>query len=247
MMWLVFALLAAAFQSIVSIFSKKELYKKHAMEFATLNGMYIAAYSIILLFFLQPANSWKVLLIIYAISWNLTILMLLRAKAMRHLDLSVYSPLTNISPLFLIIIAYILLGETLNFIQYMGVFLIIVGAYALEASHHFTSVFEPIKKIFMGKYHMIAIVTLILASFGSALDKLIVSTLAQPLAYICYIWIFNGFNIILIDFFRFRLKDVRADLRSKSWPIAIISLASMISNVFYILAVSMQLISLVIP
>jgi len=247
MLWFIYALIAAVFVSLGSILSKKELFHKHALEFATLRSMCMAIFAIILLFFLDPEISISTLLIIYLISLFATSISFLKTKSLRHLDISIFSPLTNMSPIFLLIFAFFILGEKLSGLQFLGLALMIVGSYTLEVDHNFKNFFTPIKKVIKSKYQLLLLFTLVFMSLGAIIDKYAVTYLLKPLVYLCYMWIFIGFNFIVIDFFKFGLKDVKKDLRKNILPIIAIAFFGIVGNAFYLTALSLQLVTLVVP
>lgn len=247
MLWFLYAVLGAVTISIAGIISKKELFKKHALEFATLKTMFMGIMALVLLFFIRPNVKFSIVILIYLISLGGTLAILLRTKALRHLDLSTFSPLNNISPLFLVVFAFILLGERLEGIQLFGIFLIIAGAYTLEVDHKYKNFFDPFKRMLKKRYHFLLLITLIIVSLLAVADKYMITNHIDAMAYVCYIWIFIGFNFIVIDFFMFRLKDVKADLRKNVFPIIGVGLFTFLSSIFTVLAFSLQIASLVIP
>lgn len=247
MLWFIFALVSAVFTSLSSILSKKELYTKHALEFSTLRSMFTSIFALILLFFLKPDISFGFLAFIYLISLILTAGLLFSSKSLRHLDISTYSPLTNISPVMTLALAFFFLGERISALNFFGIILILIGAYSLEVDPHHKNFLNPFKKMLKSEHYVMLFFSLILLSVVSTFDKLVVINYLHPLVYLCYIWIFNGVNFVIFDFFKFRLKDVKSDLNHNMWPIILVSFLHFVSSFFYILSLSLQFVSLVIP
>ena len=85
-------------------------------------------------------------------------------------ELSIYIPLLSFTPLFSAVYANIILGESLNHFQYVGIFFIILGAYLLYLDK-FSSVTKNQFSLLKNKNFFIVIVVALIWSLTPVLDK----------------------------------------------------------------------------
>jgi len=174
--WFFFALLASILAAASSVMEKKNLMHQHAMEFS-------AGMSVILMLLTTPlwlfadtkALTLQATGIIYIASLIGAVAFLFVAKALRHIAISLTSPFFVFEPLFAAIFAAMLLGESINGLQWVGMGILVVGAYILN-SHEHQNMLEPFKQIFKSKYNKYILFALLLYGFDSILDKKILGT-----------------------------------------------------------------------
>jgi len=202
--WVIFAFLAAIIASATSIVEKRTLLKQHAMEFSSVLAIFVMLISIPFFFIADFAVlSLKAVYLIYAASFFAAIAFLFIAKALRHIAISVTSPFLVFGPLFTAIIAAILLGERLTYLQGLGIIVLIIGAYILE-SHAHENILEPFKHTLKSKYIRYIFLALILYGVSSILDKKIVGApvdngLGVPvLTYLPLVHFFIAINFIVM-------------------------------------------------
>jgi len=134
MEWLFLVLISAIFLASRTIFTKKLLIKNETLP---------------MLFFVSLLSSISMLFFYKSISLDLSlaiyILILLKSvvifigwfciyQVYRKLDISTVSPLRNLSPIFLMILSLIFLGEKALLINYVGIVLLIISA-CLRQNH----------------------------------------------------------------------------------------------------------------
>ena len=85
-------------------------------------------------------------------------------------ELSTYIPLLSFTPLFSTIYANIILGESLNYLQYAGIFFIILGAYLLY-SDKFSSITKKQFSLLKNKNFFMIIIVALIWSLTPVLDK----------------------------------------------------------------------------
>lgn len=183
MPWYGFALTSAAAIALVGLLEKKTLQKEHSLQ-------YVAMFSLVKL---------GLFLLVFGrtVEWTISIpqglLMLVDSvigagaffmitKAIRRLELSTVMPLLSLDAGLTAILAWIFLGEYLNFGQFGGLTLLVLGAYLLELRHFSRdwwrqvklqprAIFRPLTKIWRepgGKY---AVIGVILFSTSSVMDR----------------------------------------------------------------------------
>lgn len=254
--WIIFALLAAIITSAASIAQKKTLIKQHAMEFSSVLALFVLLISIPFFFLADFASlSLKAVYLIYAASFFGSIAFLFVAKALRHMAISITSPFLVFGPLFTAIIAAVVLGERLTFLQGAGIIVLIIGSYILE-SHAHQNILEPFKHILKSKYLRYIFLALLLYAVSSVLDKKILGVSADGglgvpvLTYIPLVHFFLAINFIVMMFlFHDGFKGVSKGIKHNwKWVfvVAVLTVGYRLSQQY---AVSMPgvLISLVIP
>jgi transporter family protein len=136
MEWLLLTLACALFFGLRQVFTKKMLFGEHASEYLSatcLVGFLLSLFFIPWMDFNIPGAVWGLM---YLKCLLLTIGWMLGVKALRHLEISFVIPLTNITPVFLLLWAVLFLGEVPSGLQYGGVGLIIFGQYSVQSSQY---------------------------------------------------------------------------------------------------------------
>jgi drug/metabolite transporter (DMT)-like permease len=94
MSWIIFALLCSVFISISALLQKKILFQEHAIEFCFVVALYNGVLTAPMLLFGDFSNfNIEVFLVILFSGILSAVSFLLSAKAVRHMEVSVSSPL----------------------------------------------------------------------------------------------------------------------------------------------------------
>lgn len=94
---------------------------------------------------------------------------LLTYKAFKISDLSLTAPMTSLTPIFLILTSFLILGEKPSLPGIIGIILIVLGAYVLQRQEK--GFLEPFKHMFKNKGVFYMIIVAILYSFTANYDK----------------------------------------------------------------------------
>lgn len=245
MQWYIFAILAAVLTAASTIVEKKTLLKEHAMEFSAVLAIFNFLIALVLLPFINLNFSLNMLALIYIASVLATIAFLFVAKAVRHMDISIISPLLAFDPAVVVVLAFFILGERITYLQLSGILLLIVGSYVLEAENY------NMKKIFTRKfksnYFYYIILALTLYGFCSILDKFILNTVS-PLTFILIIHFFIALNfIVLISIFHNGFEGIKHGIKSAGKWIFFVAILVTSYRLLQVQAISMTYVSLVIP
>ena len=176
MLWILFAFLGAFCESLKDVFSKKAL-----------NGIrnideYVAAWSMrffalpfllsLLLFVEIPVigdGFWSALLVSGGLN---TITTILYMKALKASDLSVTVPMVTFTPLFLLVISPLILGEFPGFFGVIGIILIVMGAYMLNIKKRRDGFFAPFRALLHEKGPRLMLCVAFIWSISSNFDKI---------------------------------------------------------------------------
>lgn len=167
--WYLFALGAAIFTSFAAVIEKKALLKEHALEFSTvlaIINVILSVSFIHLLDFNFPTNFWYLIIISGILAG---IAFLLVAKAVRHMEISMVSPMLVFAPVFVLILSILFINETASSKQFIGVGLMVIGLYYLETHKH--DLLAPFKTIIKSRYIHLIFLALLLYAFSAIMER----------------------------------------------------------------------------
>ncbi|MFH1770902.1 MAG: DMT family transporter [archaeon] len=248
--WIIFAFISAVCWGLMSIVNKKVLIHEHATEFTASRGPLIILLVLILIPFANFNFSLQGVLLTFVTAVTISIGGIFFNKSLRHGEISVVGPLTNTSPLFLLIIAYFILGEVPSKMQYIGVFLLVLGAYSLEVGVSNSGFLKPLRDFFKSKVNMFMMIAMIAFSVTATLDKFIVGMLnVQFIAYFVLLNLFMSIIYILYDAYLYGTKEIFRNLKKDYKLLAASAVLLVVGQLSYMKAVSIPgaMISLIIP
>jgi drug/metabolite transporter (DMT)-like permease len=229
MTWFFLALLSAFLSAFAAITQKKVLFKLGALEFSFLLSVINLLFSIPFFFFIdyQTINST-----------NLTILFIKSLigvgafycvmVSLKNLDISNALPLLALTPGFVALFAFILLGESLKPVEIIGLFFLIAGTFILE-SKNFKELFIPFSIFIKSQYHRYIILALLLFTASSIMDKfLLIKLNLSPISLTAFQHIYFALLFSIIYFF-FRGKEKTASIDIKKNHLGWIALISIIT------------------
>ena len=196
MTWLGLAILTAFFESLKDVFSKKSLSFLDEYLVACA-GMAIAAISLLPILYIVGIpklgpNFWLAL----AIGGSLNVVAYtLYVKAIRLADLSLMSPLSTLTPLFLLITSPLIVQEVPTIYDAFGVFLIVIGSYVLNLNAAADGVFGPLRSIFKNKGTRMMVMVAFIWSITSTFDKVGVKN-SSPIFWAIVLFGFIGLGIL---------------------------------------------------
>ncbi|MBW3001763.1 EamA family transporter [Candidatus Woesearchaeota archaeon] len=246
-LWLIFILISAVLGSIGLLFKKKALKKEHTSEY--LSAFKILELSFMLVFapFIVFKIPIQIVAFIFLISLTTAVALTYIARSYRHTDLSVVAPLSNLTPLFLVILAFFLLGEHVSSKHLMGIGLLLFGTYYLEAEHHAGHWLSPVTNLFKTKNIGFLFFGFFLSAVIAMGEKFIIDSIS-PFTLLFYHYSFQTFFFIAITvFFYGGFKDIiHAYKTSGKWILGNAIFANL-SNLAYFFAISFTFVSLAAP
>lgn len=246
MSWILLVLLSAILFAMANIIRKHVLNKEHTLEFLAARGFF----TILLLLLLAPwvnfGLDWRWLGLIYLASLIATVGYYYQTKAQRRTDISYLAPLQNLSPLLLLLIAYLFLHETLNPVQMLGVLALVFGSYAVTATTT-NSFLAPLRELRNDYWHHI-IISVVFLAIAVLMDKFLLLTV-DPVTYLFFGWLFMNLNYMVLDWVRYDWEHIMVDFQ-KGWHWLLLSaLFSVASMLLFYTALSWPgvLVSLAFP
>ncbi len=247
MEWYFFGLMAAIFFSARMLVEKKTLIKEHALEMSTVLSIFIFILFFVFIGKVDFSISFDIVILIFFIAILCTFGFWFLAKGIRHMQVSVTSPLLNFSPAFVAILAVVFLGEKLSYLQLGGISLLVFGSYFLEVEHPLKNPFKPFIHLFKSKYTQYLFLAMILYSFVSILDKFILGKIDQfTYLFISQFFVMINF-IFLINFLHDGFKGIGHGIKKAGKWIFLLAMIFIAQRIFYMTSVTMIQVSLAYP
>lgn len=255
MLWIIYSLISAFFFGVKDVLAKKE-FNKNTKPLDLIFEEYIILILLLLVFFNSKIDfsSFKTIWYLYFI---IAIVILcstgLYFKLLEKHEISLVSPLLNLSPMVLLIFSSIFLFEFITWQQFLGIVLILASTYYLEIIIHFHDKedvhkhhFNLLKEL-KSSFFIITLIILVTISLRAVFDKVI---LRQVNIY-TYMFFLSVMIIPMLFIYNLKIKNL-----GKIWinittekDIAIIGIISILSNVFILLAIQIKtaFVSLIVP
>ena len=249
MLWVWYGLASAVFYAAGGLIGKHVMRRKHALEYAGSQGLY-GLLLVLLLPFIDLRLSAGTYITLYLISIVVAAGNLYYLKSIRHSELSSTVPLMNISPIFLLIIAYLLLGEAPSGLAILGVVLLVAGTYVVQiAASDRRSLLAPFKALWRSRYAMYMIFAVFVFSLSATMQKAVVNWGIPVLSILILTRLFISINYVALETIEHGFTEMRDDVRKQGWSIFASMAVGFFSDLFLILAMAVPgaLVSLVIP
>jgi drug/metabolite transporter (DMT)-like permease len=197
--WFILAFTSALLSAFAAISQKKILFKMDALEFSFVLAIFNMLFSLPFFIGVEIAALTFANIIALYIKTLLGALAFLNVMlAIKNLEISAALPLMTLTPGFVAIFAFIILGEALSFLEISGMILLIAGIYILE-SNSYRDILYPFKVFVQSKNHHYIIFALLLFTATSIMDKMILVNLKlPPYAFMAFQQIFLAVNFLLI-------------------------------------------------
>ena len=172
-MWIVYSLLTALSLATSDALTKRELASRDEYFVAWARLVFALPVLIISLLFVEipslDRTFWTAT--ICALPLEITAV-ILYTKALKVSPISVTVPFLALTPLFLIVMSYIVLGEKVSLTGSIGICLMAAGSYVLHIHKVSQNVFEPFRAILSDKGSVMMIAVAFIFSITSSLGKM---------------------------------------------------------------------------
>jgi drug/metabolite transporter (DMT)-like permease len=172
--WVFLSLTAAFTLATSDALTKKALTSHNEYIVAWLRLIFSLPLLLIIFFLFIPVPRLdKEFYTAFFLSLPLEILsIVLYIKALRLSPLSLTLPFLALTPVFLIFVSYVMLGEKVSFWGAMGILFIAAGSYTLHISKIKEGIFEPLRAITKERGSVLMIGVALIYSFTSSLGKM---------------------------------------------------------------------------
>lgn len=249
MSWFLIALTSALLSAFAAITQKKVLFNLGALEFSFILSIVNLVFSIPFFFFIDfsTINSSN-LFILFVKSLIGVGAFYCVMVSLKNLEISNALPLLALTPGFVAVFAFILLGEELRIIEIAGLIFLMAGTFILESK----SIKEPFSAFIIfkkSKYHKYIITALILFTASSILDKfLLIKQNLSPISLTAFQHVYFAILFALL-YFVFRKHKQTGSINLKRSDLVWIILISIITIGYrytQIVAVSLASVALVL-
>jgi len=108
-------------------------------------------------------------------------------QALRLSPLSIVAPLLSLTPVFMLAVPFLLIGEKISMVSGAGIVLIAAGAYILNAGAMKRGLLEPLKALLRERGALYMCMVALLFSFTATLSKKAIA-LSSPIHYMAFYW-----------------------------------------------------------
>lgn len=199
MEWFLLAITSALFSAAAAVTEKKALFTQDALEFSYLVSLFSFLFSIP--FFLAvdyETISYESLLVLFGKTilgvfafWNVML-------ALKNMEISGALPLLALTPGFVALFAFLILGESLSITEIAGMFCLIAGTYTLEMKTG-KQLLHPFTVFYNSKNHRYITTALFLFTLTTILDKyLLTGFKLPPVAFMAFQQLFFAVFFLVI-------------------------------------------------
>ena len=191
MTWLTYALLTALLNSLASLYEKHTLNKLHSIDFSAAIAFTTALLTLPVLWTASWDNMTPgILAFMFILSVIAATAFLSVIRAMRHMEISLSSPMFLLGPLITTLFAFLILGERVSQLQILGITILVFGTYMLE-TERLSHGKEFIINIWQNKYSRFILFGLLLYGLSSVGDRIVLGKWGiSPVLYTAIVQIF---------------------------------------------------------
>ncbi len=210
MNWFILAFISALFSAASAVSEKKVLFSMDALDFSLIVSLVTLLCSIPFFFAIRfneiLSVSVAVLFIKTLLSAGAFLCVMLSIK---NLEISEALPLLALSPGLVAVAGVIFINDSLNLREWLGVILMVIGAYILELKKGNINLLSPFKTFFSVSKYSYVFIALILFTVTSLLDRVLLKEYKlPPLTFMAFQQLFYAF-IFLVIFYISKRSIVR--------------------------------------
>lgn len=244
MMWLVLAIASAICESLKDVVGKSSL-KANVDSYLVSWALIAFTMPVFIPTFIYayiPLNSlnrtfWYSLLADTILSAISTVFYI---KALAKADLSITVPLVSFSPFFLVFTSYWLLREIPKPLAFLGVLLVVAGAYILNQSQNNRGLLAPLKSLFTQQSSRLMLGVALCWGWTSAFDKLGVQN-SSPLFFAASLYILTTVLLFPVLLWRWQSQQVGFQLRCNFLQLLLMGTLFAAAMIFQLEAVNQTL------
>ncbi len=236
-MWIIYSLLTAFSLATSDALTKRALVSRDEYFVAWTRLLFALPVLVPILFFIEIPSLDRTFWLATLSALPLEIAaLILYTKALKVSPLSLTMPFLALTPLFLIIMAYVIVGESVSIYGGIGIMLVALGSYTLNLHKMKYALLEPVKAIFREKGSVMIIFVALIFSITASLGKVAIEH-SSP-------FFFGSFYFILITilFTPIAMVKTRGGLKiSKKdiLPLSSIGVTFALMIIFHMLAMSL--------
>jgi drug/metabolite transporter (DMT)-like permease len=245
MAWFFLALADAVAWTFVALFQKDCSFGENAIQTAAATSLLWAVLSLLLIPFIKIPTEFYIWFWILIAGIIFGTAYYFSAKAFKYLKVSVASPLFNIGTVIAVLMAVILLGEKLTYLQVIGIVLVIIGTYVLELKKG--NPLQPFTEIFRSEKVHYVLISTFSYSVLTVLSKYILN-FVDPLTFLFTQLLLSGLFILVLVFIKHNgFRDIKKGFAVHKHMTVVLSTAIIGAMLVDLLALRAGKASLVLP
>ncbi len=236
-MWIFYSILTAFLLATSDALTKRALVSRDEYFVAWMRLLFALPVLVPILFFIEIPSLDRTFWLATLSALPLEIAaLILYTKALKVSPISLTMPFLALTPLFLIIMAYLIVGESVSIYGGTGIMLMALGSYILNLHKMKYSLLEPVKAVFREKGSVMIILVAFIFSITASLGKVAIEH-SSPV-------FFGSFYFILVTILftpiamvknRRRLTIAKKDIL----PLSSIGATFALMIIFHMLAMSL--------
>lgn len=208
-MWVIFAILNPLFDASRNVFSKKASLNVDSLVVSWMNNFIPFLLYLPALFFIELKFNQQFFISVLISGTINTAAAILYHRAISKGDISLVVPMLSLTPLFLLVVSPLIVGEFPTAKGLIGIILIVVGSYLLNVNLKDKGIFFPLKSLMKNKATRYMLIVAFIWSISANFDKKGIEA-SSVLQYILFINLFVtiGTTIFSISKGKFSLQSV---------------------------------------
>ena len=229
--WYYLVIISSIIMGVSTIVEKYALKNEHATSFSASFSIVIAVFSLVFLPFAKFNINIYELLIIYAMSVLSALSYLFNARIYKHGNISVSTPvLSSLPQLFVVLLAFIFLGEKLTILQYLAIAVLLIATYFLIAPKSV----KKYKQFDSKKYVYLLILNTLIMAVGAILMKYVLDLGVNLYAMFILLEVFIAINMAVMISIRYDgVREEFSNLVKNRKIIFSIAILSLLYRIFY--------------
>ncbi|MEM3883910.1 MAG: DMT family transporter [Methanothrix sp.] len=243
--WYYLVIISSIIMGVSTIVEKYALKNEHATSFSASFSIVIAVFSLVFLPFAKFNINIYELLIIYAMSVLSALSYLFNARIYKHGNISVSTPvLSSLPQLFVVLLAFIFLGEKLTILQYLAIAVLLIATYFLIAPKSV----KKYKQFDSKKYVYLLILNTLIMAVGAILMKYVLDLGVNLYAMFILLEVFIAINMAVMISIRYDgVREEFSNLVKNRKIIFSIAILSLLYRIFYYASLQLAYVSLASP
>ncbi len=238
--WVIFALLAAFFDATYYLLIKKHASNVNPYALFTKVFFFAGILSLIVSYIKGfPAlgsNFYPALIITIVTN---AVAAILYFKALEKTDLSVAVPMLSFTPVFLILISFLILGEIPSWIGAIGIFVVVIGSYVLNSTKDDSGIFAPLRSIFRDRGTIYMLIVAFLYSITTTYGKMLLENsdfiFGSTIVYFCL-------GAVFLIMLQMTQKKNSSKSRGGFWLVVLLGAATALSSLTVNIAFMTQIV-----
>ena len=242
-MWVIYAVLNPFIDASRNVFSKKASMNVDSLVVSWINNFIPFLLYLPVLFFIELKFNQQFFIAVLISGTVNTVATILYHRAISKGDISVVVPMLSFTPLFLVFISPLIVGEFPTAKGLIGIILIVVGSYLLNVNLKEKGILFPIKSLMKNKATRYMLIVAFIWSISANFDKKGIEA-SSILQYILFINLFVtiGTTIFSISKGKFSFQSVWLERKNLFFVGALTSMGYFV----HMTAISLTLVSYII-